>query len=232
MPLPKEPFPEEKVPAGLDWDVWLNQAAWRPYNGRWRGAWQDMMGGEMTNWGAHGLDQVQWALGTDGTGPVEMWPITPGFNGQVGMRYANGVALNFALEAGAVGGAIFIGEKGKIEINRNKFTSNPADIAAELRKKVNENGRGAEVERQPGPVAGPLALAELARLHPHAEDCPRPTWRSAIARSACAIWPTSRGTSGRKLRWDPAAERFLDDDEANRWVARVRRKGYELPETL
>jgi len=28
-PLPKEPFPEEPVPAGLDWDKWLNQAAWR-----------------------------------------------------------------------------------------------------------------------------------------------------------------------------------------------------------
>jgi hypothetical protein len=37
---------------------------------------------------------------------------------------------------------------------------------------------------------------------------------------------------GRKLRWDPVAERFPDDEEANRWVVRVRRKGYELPDVL
>ena len=32
---PAKPFPAEPVPAGLDWDVWLNQAAWRPFNGQW-----------------------------------------------------------------------------------------------------------------------------------------------------------------------------------------------------
>ena len=37
--------------------------------------------------------------------------------------------------------------------------------------------------------------------------------------------------AGRKFRWDPVAERFLDDEEANRWVVRVRRKRYELPGT-
>jgi len=30
-------------------------------------------GGEMTGWGAHGLDQVQWALGMDDAGPGEVW---------------------------------------------------------------------------------------------------------------------------------------------------------------
>ena len=27
----------------------------------------------MTGWGAHGFDQIQWALGTSLTGPVEVW---------------------------------------------------------------------------------------------------------------------------------------------------------------
>ena len=34
---------------------------------------------------------------------------------------------------------------------------------------------------------------------------------------------------GRKLRWDPKAERFIGDDEANKLLSRPRRKGYELP---
>jgi hypothetical protein len=34
---------------------------------------------------------------------------------------------------------------------------------------------------------------------------------------------------GRRLRWDPEAERFVGDDEANDLLRRPRRKGYELP---
>ena len=33
---------------------------------------------------------------------------------------------------------------------------------------------------------------------------------------------------GRKLRWDPAAEQFVGDDEANTWLSRPQRKGYEI----
>jgi len=35
---------------------------------------------------------------------------------------------------------------------------------------------------------------------------------------------------GRKLKWDPQAERFVDDAEANAKLSRPRRKGYELPD--
>ncbi len=232
MPMPGEPFPEEPTPEGLDWDVWLNQVAWRPYNARWRGNWQDMMGGEMTNWGAHGLDQVQWALGADGTGPVEMWPVTPGFNGEVAMRYASGVVLKFILPAnGPVGGAIFLGEQGKIEINRNKFTSNPADIATELRKQVN-------VTKEEQKWSDSLALWQ-ARWHlQNWLDCLRtrnlPTADVEIGHRSVSVCHLANITRfvGRKLHWDPVRERFEGDDEANRWVVRQRREGYELPKIL
>ena len=134
------------------------------------------------------------------------------------MRYANGVALHFMLDKGPMGGAIFICEKGKIEINRNKFTSNPADIAAELLKKVDE----AEEERK---WSDNLALWQ-ARWHmQNWLDCIR-TRKLPVADveighrsiSVCHLANITRFV-GRKLRWDPAAERFPDDDEANRWVA-------------
>jgi hypothetical protein len=35
---------------------------------------------------------------------------------------------------------------------------------------------------------------------------------------------------GRRLRWDPAREMFPDDDDANSFLDRPRRKGWELPE--
>jgi hypothetical protein len=37
---------------------------------------------------------------------------------------------------------------------------------------------------------------------------------------------------GRALRWDPEKEQFLDDAEANTYVSRLRRKGYELPDVV
>jgi predicted dehydrogenase len=226
--LPKQPFPEQPVPKGLDWDMWLNQAAWRSYNRSWMSNWRDMSGGEMTNWGAHGLDQVQWALGTDGTGPVELWPITPGPNGQVGMRYANGVEVHFVVEKGPMGGAIFIGEKGKLEINRNKFASNPKEIAEELRAKVNV----ADEERK---WSDKLALWQAKWHLQNWLDCIRSRALPAAdveighrSISVCHLANIARYV-GRKLRWDPVAERFPGDDEANHWVVRPRRKGFELP---
>ena len=73
-------LPRQAVPKGLDWNVWLNQAAWGEFNPEWMGwmRWRDFSGGEMTNWGAHGVDQIQWALGMDGTGPTEIKPLSEG----------------------------------------------------------------------------------------------------------------------------------------------------------
>ncbi len=132
-------------------------------------AWRDYSGGEMTNWGAHGVDQVQWALGMCQTGPVEIWPITPGTSGKVGMRYANGVVVSYELESGPMGGAIFTGEDCKIEINRNKFVTNPPDFV----KNPPAAAGGGSVGR--GGLDRTAAHPELARLDqdPPASQCRR-----------------------------------------------------------
>ncbi|REJ64820.1 MAG: gfo/Idh/MocA family oxidoreductase [Planctomycetota bacterium] len=239
--LPREGYSHfgvQPAPDGLNWDVWLNQAAWRPYHEKWRGSWQDTMGGQMTNWGAHGVDQMQWALGMDDTGPVEMWPLEEKsyqngmFNGQVAMRYANGIELKFMQpDTGPWGGGIIIGEKGKIEINRNKFGSNPAEIATELRKQIDVT----EEERK---WSDKLALWQ-ARWHlQNWLDCirSRATPNSDIEAahrsvSVCHLANITRFLN-RRLRWNPEQEKFEDDQEANAWVARPRRERYALPERV
>jgi predicted dehydrogenase len=229
MPLP----PEQPVPGGLDWNAWLNQAAWRPFNASWMGwmQWRDFSGGEMTNWGAHGVDQIQWALGMDGTGPVEMRPLSEGPNGQVTMRYANGVPVNFVSEhgRGPMGGAVFTCEQGKIEINRNKFTSNPLDIAEELNKKI-------DVANEERKWSDELALWQ-ARWHmQNWLDCIRsrelPVADVEIGHRSVSICHLANITRavGRPLQWDPANEHFVNDDEANGYLVRERREGFELPE--
>lgn len=225
-PLP----PGEDVPAGLDWNQWLNQAAERPFSSKWLAwmGWRDFNGGQMTNWGAHGVDQIQWALGADDTGPVEIKPLTEGPNGQVSMKYANGIEVNFVLEKGPFGGGIFIGEKGKLEINRNKVTSNPPEIAAEILKAVDVG----EEERK---WSDQTALWQAREHLENWLDCVRSRERPIAdveighrSVTACHLANIARQI-GRPLRWNPAAERFVDDTAADALLVRERRKGFELP---
>lgn len=230
---PAQPLAEQPVPDGLDWNQWLNQSAWRPFHTDWLGwmRWQEFAGGEMTNWGAHGVDQIQWALGMDQSGPVEVRPLSGGPNGQVSMRYANGVEVNFVIEPGhgPMGGAVFVCEQGKLEINRNKFTSNPPEIAAELNRQVDV----AEEERK---WSDDLALWQ-ARWHlQNWLDCIRsrevPVADVEIGQrsvTVCHLANIARAT-GRPLRWNADQERFEDDEVANRLLDRPRRAGFELPE--
>lgn len=230
---PETPFAEAEVPQGLDWNMWLNQAASRPFSPEWMSwmHWRDFAGGEMTNWGAHGVDQIQWALGMDATGPSEIIPLTEGPHGQVLMRYPNGVEVHFVIEPGKgpMGGAIFIGEKGKIEINRNKFASNPPEIAQELLKKLDVT----EEERK---WSDSLALWQ-ARWHMQDWlDCIRsrklPVADVEIGHrsvSVCHLANIARA-AGRSLRWDPVREQFIGDEQANGYLDRPRRAGFELPE--
>ena len=227
---PADGLPQEPTPTGLDWSVWLNQAAFRPYNARWMGwmALRDFSGGEVTNWGAHAIDQIQWALGMDDTGPVETSPLTPGPMGQVEMRCANGVPIRFVLKHGPYGGAIFVCEKGKIEINRNKFSSNPKEIAVDLLKTIDQAAEEKKWSDQ-------TALWQAKWHMQNWLDCIRTRQRPVAdveighrSVSVCHLMNITRQL-GRKLQWDPAKEQFVGDDEANKLVDRPRRKGYELP---
>lgn len=220
----------EGVPAGLDWNRWLNQAADRPFNKAWMGwmGWRDFAGGEMTNWGAHGVDQIQWALGADETGPMEIMPLTEGPNGQVAMKYASGVVVNFILEKGPMGGAVFIGEKGKLEINRNKITSNPPEIAAQILAKL-------DVEEEERKWSDQTALWQAREHLQNWLDCIRSREKPIAdveighrSITVCHLANIARQV-GRSLRWDPAKEKFVDDAAADALLARERRKGFELP---
>jgi predicted dehydrogenase len=218
------------MPTGFDWNQWLNQAADRPFNPAWMTwmGWRDFAGGQMTNWGAHGVDQIQWALGADDTGPVEIKPLTEGPNGQVAMRYASGAAVNFILPGGPMGGGVFIGEKGKLEINRNKITSNPPEIAAQILEKLDVT----EEERK---WSDQTALWQAREHLQNWLDCIRSREKPVAdveighrSITVCHLANIARQT-GRSLRWNPVTERFIDDAAADALIVRERRKGFELP---
>ena len=163
---------------------------------------------------------MQCALGTDDTGPVEIWPEEPGPEGAVTMRYANGTLLKMEepkKEGHAQLGAVFIGDKGSIHIIRGDFVATPMDIR-ENAPEVTKEGPGEN--------------------HFHIEnflDCIRTRKRPNAdveighrSNTVCILMNICREL-GRKLKWDPAAERFVGDAEADKLLSRPRRKGYELP---
>lgn len=229
---PAEPFAKEEIPQGLDWNMWLNQTADRPFNPTWMGwmRWRDFAGGEMTNWGAHGIDQIQWAIGGDGTGPTELKPLSEGPNGKVSMKYAGGVQVNYIIDPGKgpMGGAVFICEKGKLEVNRNKFASNPPEIAKELEKKLDI----VEEERK---WSDNLALWQAKWHMQNWIDCIHsrelPVADVEIGHRSVTVCHLANITRaiGRPLTWDPVKEQFVGDSEANALLDRPRRKGFELP---
>lgn len=229
---PAEPFAKEEIPQGLDWNMWLNQTADRPFNPAWMGwmRWRDFAGGEMTNWGAHGIDQIQWAIGGDGTGPTELKPLSEGPNGKVSMKYAGGVQVNYIIDPGKgpMGGAVFICEKGKLEVNRNKFASNPPEIAKELEKKLDI----VEEERK---WSDNLALWQAKWHMQNWIDCIHsrelPVADVEIGHRSVTVCHLANITRaiGRPLTWDPVKEQFVGDSEANALLDRPRRKGFELP---
>ncbi len=183
IPYPAEGLPAEPIPNGVDWDLWQGQAPERPFNrklfshwtdgvGNWWGNWRDYSNSQLTGLGSHAFDMVQYALGMDETGPVELWPIEEGPTARLRFRYANGVEvrLTFPDETpyrGPRNGAIFVGEDCKIEINRNKFTTNPPDFI--------KNRPGPQVGREMGRrrLGRQGARGELVRLHPHAPEAER-----------------------------------------------------------
>jgi predicted dehydrogenase len=65
-PALKEAPPEEKIPEALDWDLWLNTAAMRPYNhlmvNQWRAFLDFGTGGSLGDWGVHILGPANLAL--------------------------------------------------------------------------------------------------------------------------------------------------------------------------
>lgn len=236
-------FPGQPVPAELDWESWCGPAPLRPYHENlfaceglpgWM-VFRDYCIGTMGNWGGHAFDQVQWALGTDATGPVEVQvngpPLDPPrytepeppargngicLSPSLAFKYASGTVLE--LSTGAISGAIFIGEKGKVEIRRGSVHSNPVDLIENVQLPDGPSYVQAHINNWIDCIqSNALPVADVEIGH-----------RTA---TVCHLGNIGR-LLGRNLRWDPVAERFTGDDEANQLLDRPRRKGYELPEKV
>ncbi len=220
----------EPVPSGFDWDLWLGPSPWRPYtsigahyNFRFIA---DNAYGQVTNWGAHYLDIGQWALDKDGGGPVEVeghgvFPTTGLFTTATHVdftcRYANGVPMHCRTRYDGGGTVRFVGERGWLDISRNQMKASDPQLLRDM--------------QNPG---GPVELELSTNHHENFFNCIRTRARPIAdvetghrTTTVCNLGQIAM-TLGRKLRWDPAAESFVDDNMANK----LRSRPFRGPWTL
>ncbi len=214
--LPEQPEPPKDQ---CDWDLWLGPCPWRPYNAQYvRGGWRnffDFHGGGILEWGSHTVDQCQWANQADDTTPVEYEPQPRG----VIARYANGVKLVMR-DSGWLGlgtcsvrfegaeGWVETGDSGKMEI-----------FPESLRQK-------AKVFTMPGtsPDNHIREFLRCVRSRALTSSNASVVGQSHIACHAAYIaWQL-----GRTLRYDPAKNQFIGDEEANRMRSRAMRQPWRI----
>ncbi len=218
-------------PEGFDYDMWLGQAPYAPYceaRCHWNFRWNlDYSGGMLTDWGAHLIDIAQWGNDTEHTGPIEVEgkgdfpPKTELFNAaktfNVTCKYENGVVLNIVSNRPGIrfeGTDGWIGNEGWAA----KPKSEPASI---LESKIGEN----EIHLYTAPDEHRNFLdcvKSRKQCYAPAEIGHRTITIAHIGNIAMML--------GRKLRWNPAKEQFINDDTANQMLDRARRKPWQLPE--
>ncbi len=225
--LPREQTPPRDV---VDWNLWLGPAPWRPYNqkyvqGGWRGYFDFDSGARLLDWGAHTVDLCQWAIGADNTVPVEYEPMED----KIVCTYASGVKLildflktpfgdrspKFITELGTCP-VRFVGEEGWVETGDNGGIQVHPDALKKETPEAVTRVRGLDVSAHARNFFD--CVKSRAKTVTN-EDVMR---HSHIACHAAAIaWILDR-----KLRFDPATEKFIGDEEANLLCARPERNPF------
>ena len=231
---PKEEFPQEAaveapVPDGLDYDLWLGPAPKVPYMQKRTHNPRDLKGrpgwfrstmyadGMLTNWGAHLVDICQWANGTERTGPVEVqatgryhddpvWDVLETFDAR--FRFANGVDMFYTMDQPRIR---FEGDRGWLQVNYSKSTAHPELLEASDPKIL-------AATIPDGGVRFPLRservdFIEAVKSRGQTMEDAEVGQRTI---SICHLAHIGIKRQGALLKWDPARERFTNDDEANR----------------
>lgn len=226
------PQKPEPVPDGFDYDRWLGPAPYEPYtprrcHGTFR--WQyDYSGGQLTDLGAHFNDLAQWANGTQYTGPTEYegWAEfpkdglfdTPVRFGVVA-TYPDGVRMiiHDETEPGrGPRGNKFVGTEGWVSVDdTGKVTASSEEII----RRLSSTQRG--YEYMMGHHRNFLDCVKTrAKTIAPPEVAHRSTTTCHVANICLRL--------GRKLTWDVEAERFVNDPQADRLMARAMRSPWRL----
>jgi len=254
MPLGIGPAADGEPPPGLDWDLWLGPAPRVPYNAnrchyKFRWFW-DYSGGQLTNFGTHYLDVIQWALGQDAPRRIaalggkfvvpdnreipDTLEVTWLYDGPALVTFtqinANGAAVapeGDMIEFRGTLGALYTGYGG-FQVIPEKLQTYPFPTRNPLDRKV-PSGTFTKIE--PMEVEGSIRDADHAR---HFLDCVK-----SRAQTNCDVRTGHRSTTATLLgnialkanallAWDAKAERVTNVPEANRYLSYEYRAPWKL----
>ncbi|MFO0905198.1 MAG: Gfo/Idh/MocA family oxidoreductase [Pirellulales bacterium] len=250
-------IPEAPVPTGLDWEMWLGPAAKVPYRalpelrqGYGGGVplysnchysfrnWHEYSGGKLTDWGAHHVDIACWALGATDTGPSKITPVeyklpveykdgnplaSDRYNAATSfkIRVAMPNDVEMMITSEGDNGILFEGTEGRLFVNRGKITGKPVDDL-----KSNPLPEGAIEAVYGGKVSANHTANFIegmkARKQPISD-----VWSHNRMLEICHLSNIAMRL-GRELAWDPAKRVIVGDDQANSFLSRESRKGYEI----
>ncbi len=200
-------LPPQPVPANLDYEMWLGPAPHKPYHPHrvhvsFRGYW-DYDGGGLGDMGQHYLDPVQYILGKDETGPIEVEADAPqqhpdavGSWRRIEMHYADGCRIILDGENRDKNAPFIAGPQGKL------YRGFISDIPR-LREKL-------AALPDPEPQLSDFAQAVRGRrkFALNEENGHRSCTLINLAKTAVRL--------GRKIRFNPQNQQFIGDEEARR----------------
>ncbi|NQT13694.1 MAG: Gfo/Idh/MocA family oxidoreductase, partial [Planctomycetes bacterium] len=225
---PSEPSP---VPEGFDYDMWLGPTPWHPYTSAYVGGWNyfwDVGAGPIVGMGCHYTDIAQWGLERDDTGPIayegtatwkpDAFSETP-VTADCTCTYADGVKIVLRSSGTFQDRYIrFVGTEGWIQVDDQTDT-----VTAEPESILRTRSISAKGWAQTGDhVRNWLdAIKSRGRTICHPESAHRAT-------TICNAVNIGLRLGGRSLKWDPVAERFIGDDQANAMLLRATRAPWSL----
>lgn len=250
-------IPAIDAPKGLDWDMWLGPAPKVDYRAlpelrvgygggvplftnchyAWRN-WYEYSGGQMNDWGAHHVDIATWALGAGDSGPSKITPVSfdlpvdykngyPTVNDQYNSPTKFEIVANMpgdiplTITSEGDNGILFEGTKGRFFVNRGKLTGKPVEDL-----ETNPLPEGA-VEAVYG---GPVSQNHTENFINAMRDRTQPisdVWSHNRMLETCHLANIAIRL-GRELNWNPETRQIIGDEEANSFLSRESRKGYEI----
>ncbi len=253
--LPGDPAgevePEMPVPSNLNYDMWLastpnvyyTEKRVHPQVGYDRPGWlrcEQFGAGMITGWGSHHIDSAHWAMGTELTGPIEvsghadfptkgLWDVHGIFRTEA--LYANGVTMVVSNEL--PNGLKFEGTEGWLWVTRGPYAVTGSDPVADKEGVKPLDASDPKIIKSvigPNEIHLPVSEEHHQNWLDGIKAKKQPIAPVEVAHrscSACLVHHIAMKVK-RKVYWDPAKERFKNDDEANAMLSRPQRPAYAV----
>lgn len=243
------PAPAMPVPKNLNYDMWLGSTPEVPYTeigvhpqqGYGRPGWlriEQFGAGMITGWGQHHFDSAAWGMDTEYTGPISvqavaefpksgLWNVHGDF--MVKAEYANGITMYTS--GGFPNGIRYEGTEGWIFVSRGDYVASASDPVSQAKSSKALDASDPKILKS---VIGEneIHLYKSDEQHGNWLECIKtrkaPISPAEIGHRACSVCLISHIAMKlpRTLNWNPVAERFLNDDEANAMLSRPQRYPY------